>query len=65
MADALTKLMEANFLRETFRQGRYCLHDASEVLKNRATARKRMKWLQASCTENELSSEKMKIRECD
>jgi hypothetical protein len=57
--------MEANFLRETFRQGRYCLHDASEVLKNRATARKRMKWLQASCTENELSSEKMKIRECD
>eukprot|EP00435_Cladocopium_sp_Y103_P021824 s3570_g5.t1 len=31
LADALTKMMEAHFLRETLRQGRYCLHDAEEV----------------------------------
>lgn len=59
LADALMKLMEANVLRETLRQGRCCLHDASEVLKNRATARKIMKLLKTSCTENELSAEKM------
>ena len=45
MADALTKVMEANFLRETVRQSKYCLHDSNEVLKDRATAPNRMKWL--------------------
>ena len=48
LADALTKIMEANFLRETLRQGKYCLHDSNEVLKNRASARNRMKWLRTS-----------------
>ena len=48
LADALTKMMEATFLRETLRQGRYCLHDSEEVLKNRATARNRFKWLKTS-----------------
>eukprot|EP00435_Cladocopium_sp_Y103_P033773 s3413_g8.t1 len=33
LADALTKIMEANFLRATLREGRYCLHDSDEVLK--------------------------------
>eukprot|EP00435_Cladocopium_sp_Y103_P033991 s557_g8.t1 len=31
LADALTKCMEANFLRETLRHGKYCLHDVDEV----------------------------------
>ena len=30
-------MMEANFLRETLRQGKYCLHDSEEVLKDRAS----------------------------
>ena len=36
LADALTKIMEATFLRETLRNCCYCLHDESEVLKDRA-----------------------------
>ena len=48
LADSLTKIMEANFLRETLRQGKYCLHDSAEVLKNRASARNRLKWLKTS-----------------
>jgi len=54
LADALTKIMESQFLRETLRQGRYCLHDSNEVLKSRATARNRLKWLKT--TTNEMSS---------
>ncbi|CAL1161703.1 unnamed protein product, partial [Cladocopium goreaui] len=38
LADALTKIMEATFLRETLRKGRYCLHDESEVLKDCTSA---------------------------
>ena len=57
LADALTKIMEANFLRETLRQGKYGLHDAEEVLKNRASNRNRLKWLKASngemCTKDQ------------
>eukprot|EP00435_Cladocopium_sp_Y103_P048285 s125_g14.t1 len=34
LADALTKIMEGQFLRETLRRGRYCLHDANEILKS-------------------------------
>ena len=48
LADALTKMMEAHFLRETLRVGKYCLHDAEEVLKNRASARNRLRWLRTS-----------------
>ena len=48
LADSLTKVMEATFLRETLRKGRYCLHDSEEVLKNRASARNRLKWLRSS-----------------
>ena len=51
LADALTKVMESQFLRETLRQGCYCLHDANEILKNRATARNRLKWLKSSSDE--------------
>ena len=52
LADALTKMMEANFLRETLRQGKYCLHDSDEVLKNRASARNRLKWLKTANAQN-------------
>ena len=59
LADALTKIMESHFLRETLRQGRYCLHDIHEVLKNRASARNRLKWLKA--TNDEMSSDPLKF----
>lgn len=48
LADALTKMMDAHFLRETLRVGKYCLHDAEEVLKNRASARNRLRWLRTA-----------------
>ena len=47
-SDALTKVVESNFLRETLRQSRYGLHDAEEVLKSRASARTRLKWLKTA-----------------
>ena len=46
LADCLTKIMEASFMRETLRLGHYRLHDEGEVLKDRANARNRIKWLQ-------------------
>ena len=45
LADSLTKIMESNFLRETLRRGHYKLNDEQEVLKDRASARNRLKWL--------------------
>ena len=47
LADALTKIMDGSFLRETLLHGRYRLHDELEVLKNRATSRNRIKWLKS------------------
>ena len=49
LADCLTKIMETTFLRETLRIGRYRLNDELEVLKNRASSRNRLRWLQSSC----------------
>ena len=48
LADALTKVMEATFLRTTLRQGTYCLHDSNEVLKERASTRNRLRWLKST-----------------
>ena len=48
LADSLTKVMETSFLRETLKLGRYRLHDELSVLKARASARNRLKWLQGS-----------------
>ncbi len=45
LADSLTKIMENSFLRETLKLGQYKLNDEQEVLKDRATARNRLKWL--------------------
>lgn len=49
LADFLTKVMDASFLRETLKMGKYLLHDELEVLKNRASARNRIRWLKSSC----------------
>ena len=46
VADALTKVMQTAFLRQTLSLGQYRLHDESQVLKERATSRNRIQWLQ-------------------
>ena len=45
LADALTKIMEASFLRETLKLGKYKLHDELAILKQRSHNRIRFKWL--------------------
>ena len=52
LADALTKIMQTHFLRHTLKVGQYSLHDEGQVLKERATSRSRMKWLQTCNDEN-------------
>ena len=49
LADALTKIMEASFLRNTLKYGRYRLNDEMQILKQRSTNRNRLKWLRSSC----------------
>ena len=51
LADALTKIMESHFLRYTLQHGHYSLHDESEILKQRASMRTRVKWRQ-TCAED-------------
>jgi hypothetical protein len=46
VADALTKIMECAFLRHVLTVGHYRLHDEDKTLKDRATSRNRMQWLQ-------------------
>ena len=48
LADALTKIMQCHFLRHTLQCGKYSLHDETEILKERACNRTRVKWLQAT-----------------
>ena len=45
VADALTKVMPTNFLRETLKHGRYQLSDEQSILKQRADNRQRVRWL--------------------
>ena len=45
LADALTKAMQAHFLRETLHLGQYRLVDESTTLKDRAQSRDRVRWL--------------------
>ena len=52
LADALTKIMENSFLRETLKVGQYKLHDELEVLKNRASSRNRLRWLKCESTDS-------------
>ena len=55
LADALTKAMEARFLRETLKHGSYRLCDENSMLTERAKTRDRIKWLkqQGSNSEND------------
>lgn len=46
LADALTKAMESNFLRETLRLG-YKLCDETSTLKERAKTKDRLRWLRS------------------
>ena len=46
VADALTKVMNSSFLRQTLEQGKYQLFDQHQILKNRASDRNHIKWLQ-------------------
>ena len=52
LADGLTKIMQNDFLRATLAAGHYRLNDELEVLKDRATARNRIRWLK-SCKSDE------------
>ena len=59
LADALTKIMQTHFLRHTLKVGQYSLHDEGQVLKERATSRSRMKWLQ-TCNDEKLEDSEEK-----
>ena len=54
VADALTKIMPTNFLRETLSLGRYKLSDEQSILKQRADNRRRVQWLHENAAENTL-----------
>ena len=45
IADSLTKIMENEMLRECLALGKYCLHDETEMLKQRSDAKTRLQWL--------------------
>ena len=45
IADSLTKIMENSMLRECLSIGKYCLHDETEMLKQRSDAKTRLQWL--------------------
>ena len=51
VADALTKVMPAHFLRETLRLGRYQLSDEQSILKQRADNRRRVQWLHEAASD--------------
>ena len=52
LADALTKIMESHFLRYALQHRHYSLHDEGEILKQRASMRTRVKWLQTCAEES-------------
>ena len=53
LADALTKVMENSFLRETLAVGKYRLHDEQATLKQRACNRNRLRWLRDGCSDTD------------
>eukprot|EP00435_Cladocopium_sp_Y103_P055151 s532_g18.t1 len=59
MADSLTKIMDGTVLSECLRLGRYHLQDEAQVLKTRADAKTRLRWLRGtkSNSESEKSQE--------
>ena len=59
MADALTKVVDATVLREFLRVGRDKLFDENEILKSRADARTRVKWLHETTPQEKPSRPKV------
>jgi len=57
LADALTKAMEARFLRETLKHGSYRLCDEQSTLKERAKTRDRIKWLKQQTHDHQNTNE--------
>ena len=57
VADALTKVMPAHFLRETLRLGRYKLSDELAILKQRADNRRRVQWLHENALDHNTPEE--------
>eukprot|EP00435_Cladocopium_sp_Y103_P012440 s2683_g3.t1 len=53
MADSLTKIMDGTVLRECLRLGRYHLQDEAQVLKTRADAKTRLRWLRETKSNSE------------
>ena len=60
MADSLTKIMDSTVLRECLRLGHYRLQDEAQVLKTRADAKTRIRWLRGT-ESNSSSSEKRQV----
>ena len=56
LADALTKAMESNFLRETLKYGRYRLCDEESTLRERAKTKDRLKWLKGQTANPKVGS---------
>ena len=61
LADALTKIMESHFLRYTLEHGQYSLHDEGEILKQRASQRNRVKWLQTCSGEDDIENQQQSL----
>ena len=57
LADTLTKIMESHILRQTLKSGKYSLHDENEILKERASTRTRVKWLEDQKTKENHNNE--------
>ena len=57
LADCLTKTMDSSVLRECLRTGRYALRDETFLLKERLSARERLKWVKQYRHEKDPSEE--------
>ena len=51
LADALTKVMDSTILRTCLSQGKYSLHDESEILRSRSDRRTRLQWFKQHAEE--------------
>ena len=63
LADCLTKTMDSSILRECLKTGRYTLRDESHALKERLTARERLKWIKQHRSENDRQNEEAMMME--
>ena len=53
LADSLTKTMDSSLLRECLKSGKYSLFDEGESLRQRASKRERLRWIQRDAQEHE------------